>query len=265
MNAKLFFEALNEINDKYYQEAAVYGHRAENEAAAGFRTLALRRKLKTALFAAVIVALALATVAGAVYLFQVSVANRDTELPSYQVSAEVETKTISADALEELRIKPYQIDKATYAQVESYLEIDLLISERLENAILGEGVDIQGAYGKGERPVTSITLYSRHDTGAAMSGYIDMSVYISIGTANAYEQIVQILDPEPMEKDAVLCEYVSETNGIIAQFAVYETIGRASAYFVQDGILYHISVGGFVDEDHVDPADYLKELIDTFR
>lgn len=39
----------------------------------------------------------------------------------------------------------------------------------------------------------------------------------------------------------------------------------ASAYFVGDGILYSISVGGFVDEDNVDPAGYLKELIGTFR
>ena len=58
---------------------------------------------------------------------------------------------------------------------------------------------------------------------------------------------------------------MSETNGIAAKFAVYDTIGRASAYFVNDGILYNISVGGFVDEDNVDPANYLKELIDTFK
>lgn len=68
-----------------------------------------------------------------------------------------------------------------------------------------------------------------------MSGYIDMSVYVSIGTSDTYQQIAQILNPELMEKDAILSEYVSETNGIAAKFAVYDTIGRASAYFVNDG------------------------------
>ena len=70
--------------------------------------------------------------------------------------------------------------------MEGYLGVDLLISERLEAAIFGESVDIQGSNLKGEKPVTSITLYSRHDTGAGMSGYIDMSVYISLGTSDAY-------------------------------------------------------------------------------
>lgn len=28
---------------------------------------------------------------------------------------------------------------------------------------------------------------------------------------------------------------------------------------------YRKHVGGFVDEDNVDPANYLKELIDTFK
>lgn len=83
--------------------------------------------------------------------------------------------------------------------------------------------------------------------------------------ANTYQQIAQILNPEQMEKDAILSEYVSETNGIAAKFAVYENISRASAYFVNDGILYNISVGGFVDEDNVDIENYLKDLIDTFK
>ena len=103
------------------------------------------------------------------------------------------------------------------------------------------------------------------ETGEDIEPYIDMSVYVSIGTSDTYQQIAQILNSELMEKDAILSEYVSETNGIAAKFAVYDTIGRASAYFVNDGILYNISVGGFVDEDNVDPANYLKELIDTFK
>lgn len=229
------------------------------------RAFALRRKLKTVLIAAVIMALAFSTVAAAAYLYHVFIANRHTELPSYEVGAKVEPKTISAYALEELKVKPYQTYKATYGEAEKYLDVDLLISEQLENTIFGQGVDIQGSYLKGENPITSVTLYSRHDTGATMSGYIDMSVYVSIGTSDTYQQIAQILNPELMEKDAILSEYVSETNGIAAKFAVYDTIGRASAYFVNDGILYNISVGGFVDEDNVDPANYLKELIDTFK
>lgn len=265
MNTKLFSEAITEVDNKYYEEAATYDYRTDNEVDTNFRAFALRRKLKTVLIAAVIMALAFTTVAAAAYLYNVFIANRDTELPSYEVSAEVEPKTISTDALEELKVKPYQTYKATYGEAENYLDVDLLISDRLEDTIFGEGVDIQGSYLKGERPITSITLYSRHDTGATMSGYIDMSVYMSIGTSNTYQQIAQILNPELMEKDAILSEYVSETNGIAAKVAVYETIGRASAYFVNDGILYNISVGGFVDEDNVDTENYLKELIDTFK
>ena len=111
----------------------------------------------------------------------------------------------------------------------------------------------------------SLKLYWRKEAAKRNGHYIDMSVYVSIGTSDTYQQIAQILDPELMEKDAILSEYVSKANGIAAKFAVYDTIGRASAYFVNDGILYNISVGGFVDEDNVDPANYLKELIDTFK
>ena len=262
MNARLFSEAISEIDSRYYEEAAAYGCVAGREAGAGLR---LGRKLRAVLVAAAIAALALTTVAAAVYLSQVLIANRDSDPPSYEVSAELEPKIISEDALEELSIKPYQSYKATYGEVEDYLDVDLLISGRLEAAIFGKGVDIQGSYLKGERPVTSITLFSRHDTGAGMSGYIDMSVYISVGTSGTYRQIARILDPELREKDAALYEYVSRTNGITSRVAVYEALGRASAYFVHDGILYSISVGGFVDEDIVDPASYLEALIDTFR
>lgn len=265
MNAKLFSEAITQVDNRYYEEAATYDYRADNKVNTAFFAFALRRKLKSALIAAVIMALAFTTVAAAACLYHVFIANRDTELPSYEVSAEVEPKTISADALEELKVKPYQTCKATYGEVKNYLDIDLLISEQLENTILGQGVDIQGSYLKGERPITSITLYSRHDTGPTMSGYIDMFVYVSVGTSDTYQQIARILNPELMGKDAILSEYVSKTNGIAAKFAVYDTIGRASAYFVNDGILYNISVGGFVDEDNVAPANYLKELIDTFK
>ena len=223
------------------------------------------RKLRVVLVAAVIAALALTAAAAAACIYQVFIANRDSDPPSYAVSAEVEPKTISEDAREELSVRPYQSYKATYVEVEGYLGVDLLISERLEAAIFGEGVDIQGSNLMGEKPVTSITLYSRHDTGAGMSGYIDMSVYISLGTSDAYQQVTRILSPESMEKDAALYEYVSRANGIAASFAVYGALGRASAYFVYDGILYNISVGGFADEDDIDPASYLEALIDTFR
>lgn len=164
MNTKLFSEAITEVDNKYYEEAATYDYRADNKVDTDFHAFALRRKLKTVLIAAVIMALAFTTVAAAVYLYHVFITNRDTELPSYEVSAEVEPKTISADALEELKVKPYQTYKATYGEVENYLDVDLLISEQLENTIFGQGVDIQGSYLKGERPITSITLYSRHDT-----------------------------------------------------------------------------------------------------
>lgn len=73
----------------------------------------------------------------------------------------------------------------TVEEVENFLDVDLLISNRLDSAVLGEGVDIQGSYAKGERPITSITLFSRHDTGATMSGYIDMTVYMSIAEIEA--------------------------------------------------------------------------------
>lgn len=179
MNAKLFSEAITEVDNKYYEEAATYDYRVDNEVDTYSRAFALRRKLKTVLIAAVIMALAFSTVAAAAYLYHVFIANRHTELPSYEVGAKVEPKTISAYALEELKVKPYQTYKATYGEAEKYLDVDLLISEQLENTIFGQGVDIQGSYLKGENPITSVTLYSRHDTGATMSGYIDMSVYVS--------------------------------------------------------------------------------------
>ena len=52
---------------------------------------------------------------------------------------------------------------------------------------------------------------------------------------------------------------------VIRKFAIYEAAGYASAYFVDKGILYSISVGGFVEEDNVDLAEYLKDLINTFE
>lgn len=171
MNAKLFSEAITEVDNKYYEEAATYDYRVDNEVDTYSRAFALRRKLKTVLIAAVIMALAFSTVAAAAYLYHVFIANRHTELPSYEVGAKVEPKTISAYALEELKVKPYQTYKATYGEAEKYLDVDLLISEQLENTIFGQGVDIQGSYLKGENPITSVTLYSRHDTGATMSGY----------------------------------------------------------------------------------------------
>lgn len=224
-----------------------------------------KRRFSAALIAAAIMALALTAVAAAAYLYHVYITNRDTELPSYEVKAELEEQTISSDALKELSQMPYQTYKANYTEVENYLGIDLLISEQLDSAVFGEGVDIQGSYTKGERPITSITLSSKHDTGATMSGYIDMSIYMSIGTKKPYEQITQILNPELLEKDAILSEYVSEVNGIAVKFAIYETTGYASAYFVDKGILYRISVSGFVEEDNVDLAEYLKDLINTFE
>lgn len=66
-------------------------------------------------------------------------------------------------------------------------------------------------------------------------------------------------------RPAVLSEYVSKENGIDAKFTVYETIGYANAYFVDNGILYSISICGFAEEDNVDFSEYLKELIDAFE
>lgn len=225
----------------------------------------LKRRFPAALVAAVIMVLACTTIAMAAYFYHVYITNRNTELPSYDVIAELENQTISTAALRELKVAPYQTYKSNYAEAENYLGVDLLISEQLDSMVLGEGVDIQGSYVKGESPITSITLSSRHNTGSTMSGYIDMFVYMSIGTKKPYEQITQVLNPELLEKDAVLSEYVSEENGIDAKLAVYETIGYASAYFVDNGILYSISIGGFVEEDNVDFSEYLKELIDTFE
>jgi hypothetical protein len=167
--------------------------------------------------------------------------------------------------LKDLKIKPYQAYKASYTDAENYLGVDLLTSERLENSVLGEDIDIQGSYAAGERPITSITLSSRYSPRETMSGYINMVVYMSIGTSKTYEQITQILKPELSGKGADLFEYASETNGIAAKFAVYESIGRASAYFADNGIYYSITVGGFVKEDNVDVTGYLKELINTFQ
>lgn len=224
-----------------------------------------RRRFTALLIAAAIMALTLTAVAAAAYFYQVYITNRDTELPSYEVTAELEEQTISSDALKELSQMPYRTYKANYAEAENYLGIDLLISKQLDSTVFGEGVDIQGSCTKGERPITSITLSSKHDTGDTMSGYIDMSVYMSIGTKKSYEQITKVLNPELLEKDAVLSEYVSEVNGIDAGVSVYETVGYASAYFVDNGILYSISIGGFVEEDNIDLAKYLKDLIDTFE
>lgn len=262
MKQEKILNILGQVDEKYIEEAApeelvmnppavIYPFRGKG-------------KIKTALIAAVIIILSCTAVAAAAYLYQVYITNRDTVLPSYQITAELNIQTVSSDALKELSQPPYQIYKASYAGVEDYLDIDLLISDRLDSMVLGDGVDIQGSYTKGERPITSITLRSRHDTGAAMSGYIDMFVYMSIGTKKPYEQITEINNPELREKDAILSEYVSEVNGIHAKFAVYETIGYASAYFVDNGILYSISVSGFAEEDHIDLAEYLKGLVDTF-
>ena len=38
-----------------------------------------------------------------------------------------------------------------------------------------------------------------------------------------------------------------------------------SAYFIDNGMLYSVSVGGFAEEDNIDLAEYLKGLIDTFE
>ena len=265
MNAKLFSEAISAVDDKYYEEADNYEYCGVNEADANVRTAAWRGRWVTALIAAAILVLALTTITAAAYLYHVFLANRDTELPSYEVRAELEPQMISAAALEELKRKPYQMYKTTYEEVEHDLGIDLLISEQLENTLLDGSVDIQGSYSKGESPITSITLFSRHNPGATIPGYIDMSVHMSIDKSDIYQQTTQILNPELMEKDAILSEYVSETTGIAAKLAVYETIGSASTYFVNDGILYQISVVGFENEDAFDIENYLKGLIDTFR
>lgn len=225
----------------------------------------LKRRFPAALVAATMTVLACTTIAMAAYFYHVYITNRNTELPSYEVIAELENQTISADALKELEVAPFQTYKGSYAEAGKYLGVDLLTSKQLDSTVFGEGVDIQGSYTKGESPITSITLFSRHNTGPTMSGYIDMYVYMSLGTEKPYEQITQILNPELLEKEAVLSEYVSKENGIDAKFAVYETIGYANAYFVDNGILYSISIGGFVEEDNVDFSEYLKELIDTFK
>lgn len=262
MKQKKMLSVLGQVDERYIEEAAPA--KLFMETPAVVYPLRVKGKMKTALIAAVMIALACTTVATAAYLYQVYITNRDTELPSYEITTELNIQTVSSDALKELSQTPYQTYKANYAEVENYLDIDLLISSQLDSTVLGEGVDIQGSCAKGEQPITSITLLSRHDTGTTMSGYIDMSVYMSIGTKKPYEQITQILNPELLEKDAILSEYVSKVNGIDAKLAVYEKIGYASAYFVDNGILYSISIGGFSQEDSRDLAEYLKGLIDTF-
>ncbi|NLC67457.1 MAG: hypothetical protein GX754_01440 [Clostridiaceae bacterium] len=263
MNQKLILNVLGQVDDKFIEEATP----AElvKKTPVVLHSFRFISKLKTALIAALIMLFTFITVTAAMHIYNIFIINRDTELPSYEVTAELKKQKISADALKDLRIKPYQAYKANYAEVEDYLGVDLLISERLENALLGEGVDIQGSYAAGEKPITSITLSSRHSPGEMMSGYINMMVYMSIGTSKTYEQITQILKPELPGKEAALFAYVSETNGIAAKFAVYESIGRASAYFVDNGIFYSITIGGFVKEDNVDVTRCLKELIDTFQ
>ena len=47
MNAKLFSEAITEVDNKYYEEAATYDYRVDNEVDTYSRAFALRRKLKT--------------------------------------------------------------------------------------------------------------------------------------------------------------------------------------------------------------------------
>lgn len=257
------YTAIRAVDDDILERSETAANR-QKICESGSRKL-FRRRFPAALVAAVMMVLACTTVAMAAYFYHVFITNRNTELPSYEVIAELENHTISADALKELKVAPYQTYKANYAEAEKYLGVDLLISEQLDSTVFGEGVDIQGSYTKGENPITSITLSSRHNTGSTMSGYIDMYVYMSIGTEKSYEQITQILNPELLEKEAVLSEYVSKETGIDAKFAVYETIGYASAYFVENGVLYSISIGGFVEEDNVDFSEYLKELIDTFE
>lgn len=256
------YTAVRAVDDNILERSETAANR-QKICESGDRKLFRKRSL-VALVATVMLVLACTTIAMAAYFYHVFIANRNTELPSYEVLAELENHTISADALKELKIAPYQTYKANYAEAGKYLGVDLLINEQLDSTVFGEGVDIQ-SYTKGESPMTSIMLSSRHNTGPTMSGYIDMYVYMSIGTEKPYEQITQILNPELLEKEAILSEYVSEENGIDAKFAVYETIGYASAYFVDNGILYSISIGGFVEEDNVDFSEYLKELIDTFE
>ena len=262
MKQKKILSALGQVDERYIEEAAPAKLLLESPIV--IHPFRGKGKIKAALIAAVIMALACTTVAAAAYLYHVYISNRDTTLPSYEIIAELDTQTVSSDALKELSQAPYQTYKASYTEVENYLGVGLLNSSQLDSAIIGEGVDIQGSYTKGENPITSITLCSRHDTGATMSGYIDMSIYMSVGTKNSYEQVTQILNPELLEKDAILSEYVSEASGIDARIAVYEAIGYASAYFVDNGIFYSISVGGFVEEDNVDLIEYLKGQIATF-
>lgn len=258
MKTEMILDAIGAIDDYVIQNA-----KASHSSI--LRISGSRKIWKSILIAAVITALLLSTVAAAAYIYKVLITNRNTELPSYEVTAEIQQQEISSVALNDLKIKPYQTYKENYTEIAEYFGLNLLISQKLEGSILGDGVDIQGSYFAGEKPITSVTLYSSHDTGSDLSGYIDMSIYISIGTKETYAEITQILNPELSEKDAVLSEYVSEKNGITAQIAVYDALGRASTYFVNNGILYNISVGGFVDEDIIDPAVYLKELIDTFE
>lgn len=263
MKQKRILSALGAVNETYIEEAAPAKLVAAAPSAA--ERVQGKVRIKTALIAAVIMALACTTAASAAYFYRVYITNRNTALPSYEITAELYEQTISPDAWKELSQMPYHAYQVNYAETAKYLAVNLLISNRLDRTVLGTGVDIQGSYAKGEQPITSITLWSRHDTGSAVSGCIEMSVYISVGTKKPYEQITQILNPELSEKDAVLSGYVSEVNGIDAKLAVYEAAGYASAYFVDRGILYGISAGGFAEEDKIDPAEYLKGLIDTFE
>ena len=88
-------------------------------------------RVRIALIAALIMMLAVSAVAAAAHIRQVRIENRDTELPSYEVIADMEKQVISADALRELKVKPYQIYKANYAEAAAYLGMDLLISRQL--------------------------------------------------------------------------------------------------------------------------------------
>lgn len=43
MNTKLFSEAITEVDNKYYEEAATYDYRADNKVDTDFHAFALRR------------------------------------------------------------------------------------------------------------------------------------------------------------------------------------------------------------------------------
>lgn len=271
MKQEKLLSILGQVDEKYIEEAIPAKLITEKPAA--IHSLRVRGKIKTVLIVAVITALVCTAAASAAHLYNLYIANLDTEFPSYEVKAELIIQTISPDALEELLQTPYRAygtSKASYAEAEDYLGVDLLISERLDSSFLGstEGVDITGSYFSGEEPITSLTLSSTHDPGPHTPGLIDMSIYMSIGTKVPYESGLQIISSEFPVSDAILSDYVSEVNGIDAKLAVYETVGDASAYFVDNGIVYRIFLCGFrspEERNNIDLTEYLKDLIDTFE